>query len=249
MCTPYFSLRLALAIISVFLFRVEIVLATIPDVVTDEKCTPDSPLMLKEIYGKGKANYKSAAEKAVKNLTDDAALAAELKVQAGLSKHFSELSLKRICAIESQCSLEFAYSKASYKGFFQMGEDACTDVDIPFQDIDEKTEWKKSCEAGRLFLDKNWDRLARAGATLTDGEKATLTLVYLTHQLGAGGGPALFKSLDAGTSKTKEANDNMLANIPPKTKAAMQAGDHEITELEFYAYWVGSIDAVIAAFP
>ena len=37
----------------------------------------------------------------------------------------------------------------------------------------------------------------------------------------------------------------MLANIPPKTKAAIQAGGHEMTELEFYAYWAGAIDVIM----
>ena len=92
-----------------------------------------------------------AATKAVANLAADADLAAELKAQAAASKHLGELSLKRICAIESQCSLEFAYSKPAYKGFFQMGEVACKDLGIAIADIDEKTDGKRAAKRGEGF--------------------------------------------------------------------------------------------------
>jgi hypothetical protein len=225
-------------------------LAELPNVEEDKKSAATSALTLKAIWSLGKKNYGDAATKAVTNLAGNKDLADVLEVESKLSKNFSFLSLKRICAIESQCDLTFAYSKASYKGYFQMGKDACTDVGTKFTDIDEKSEWKKSCEAGRLFLDLNWKRLADKGASLTDGTMSTLTLIYLTHQLGAGGGPALFKTLNDGTAASAEASKDMLANIPPKATASMiGAAGHKITQLEFYAYWAGSIQVVMDKFP
>ena len=86
---------------------------------------------------------------------------------------------------------------------------ACTDVNIKWDDINDATE----CKAGALFLALIWKRLTAKGATLTDGSKETLTLIYLTHQLGASGGPALFKVLDDGKGATTPASPAMVNNI------------------------------------
>ena len=182
----YFMMKTSKIIVYLILvFSSTCVYAAFPDVVVDEKATSTSALTLKQIYSRGRLNWKSAAADALSNLSNDKELAGEIRSQASSSTNFSELALKRICAIESRCSLEWAYSKAAYKGFFQMGADACKDVNMKMSEIDEKTEWRKSCEAGRKFLDLTWKRLSSAGAKLDHGKKESLTMIYLTHQLGS----------------------------------------------------------------
>ena len=223
----------------------------LPDVDVDSKSAPNSPLALKEVAQRGRNNYKATGTAAAANLTANEELRMTLDAEAAKSqKGISGLTLRRIAAIESKCDLDLAYSKPLVRGYFQMNEAACTDVSIPFADIKEKTAWKKGCEAGRKFLDLNWKRLEDEGLTLSDGTKATLTVLYLWHQQGSGAAPKLLKNLADGTAKGKAANDNMRANVGPQALASIDGpatGGHKMTELEYYAYWAGAIDATIEA--
>jgi hypothetical protein len=240
---------LSLFVAGFFLIVIPECFGDLPDVTGDNKSSDDAVLTLHQVHDKGSGNYKKAATDAATNLASNSDLAGELKSQAQSSTHLSELTLRRIAAIESRCDIKFAYSTTnpSFRGYFQMGKDACTDVGINFSDISDPSQWRKSCEAGRLYLDLNWKRLTDSGASLTDGDKATLTLLYLMHQQGPGAAPSLWSDLNDGSAATTAASSNMRNNVGPKALAAIEGTNgRKLTELEFYAYWVGAIDAVCA---
>jgi hypothetical protein len=217
-----------------------------PDVLAQTTCNIGSPLTLKQIYDRGAANYKPAATDALSNLNNNVDLSTQLKAEASKAKHVSELTLRRIAAIESRCDLRYAYSKDNFKGYFQMGEQACKDVGLKLSHISDPSQWRNGCEAGRLYLDLNWDRLAGNGAVLRDGDKATLTALYLMHQQGPAAGAQLWKHLCDGSAANTAASAAMRANVGPEALENIEGdGPHEMQELEFYAYWVGALDIVI----
>jgi len=238
-----------LAVLNCLLIFADVGRAALPDVLVDTKSEDTSPCTLRQIVELGNKNYKATGSTAAANLTTNKDLSATLGSESAAStKGISALTLKRIAAIESKCDLDLAYSKPKVKGYFQMSSDACTDVGIQFADIDDKAEWKKGCEAGRKFLDLNWQRIDKQGIPLVDGDQATLTALYLWHQQGSGGAAALLKHLSDGSAAKTVANDNMRNNIGPKALAMIDGPDdvdHELTELEYYAFWVGAIKATI----
>lgn len=219
----------------------QVALGDPPDVLTDNKSATTSPLKLREVHELGVKRWEGVAKKSADNLAADAELKAELN-KAGT--HLAPLALRRIAAIESQCNRTFAYSQASYKGFFQMSQAACTDVNIAFTDIDEPTEWVKGCEAGRKFLDLNWERIKNGGVTLKDDE-ASLVALYIAHNQGYSASVKLWKNLNDNSAATKNASSAMVNNVWKKDLENIEGtAGHKLTELEFYAYWKGAIHGI-----
>jgi|GEM_PF-6095412 len=193
----------------------------------------------------GKATWSRMATIGAKNLESDSELKAELVRLGTESKVLTPLLLQRIAVVECRADRKLAYEKKSFKGVFQMGADACKEVDVKFEDIDEPGEWKAGAAAGVKYLELTWKRLEDKKIELDAESSETFLLLYLSHQQGYTGAAKLFNRVKSGEAAKTGAGKNMRANIHPKDLEKLDEGD-PMTESEFYEYWHGVIKAVEA---
>lgn len=182
--------------------------------------------------------WTKKTNEAVQNLTKDKELIDELTKVAKTSKYFSADDYKVIVAIESQGDRNVGTNASGYKGLFQMGKSASSDVKADYATLGDPAKWKENVDAGTKYLEQNARTIAAAGIPVKP-----LNL-YLAHQQGATGTARLLEMVNNGTARTTAANTNMLNNLPASYKKQMAEVGGVITVQNYYDYMSNSVKTV-----
>lgn len=128
-----------------------------------------------------------------------------------------------------------------------MGDDACKDVGVDFSTIKNPASWGAGIDAGVKYLEKNHQRLKDDGYTPDVSKPTSLLHFYLYHQQGPNGGKRLLDNVKSGKAKTTQAPKRMRVQVAKSALTAFDADGTNMTEYEFYEYFLGAMNAVCEA--
>lgn len=220
-----------------------------------DKAAQSSPLTLVALHEAGSERYRPQAAKAAANLkADDALVAALVQEAKAAGTALSGVDLMRLAGYESGASKACEPDDKRRVGLFRLSPVDCRDVRIPYEQVDQASEWRKHAEAGRKLYARLYKSLRHHVESdhglLPSRVKLSAFHLFLAHRTSPQETALLIAQVLDGSSRKQRAPAAFLAYMQEDTRLEpLFAGEYEVRAIEAYAYLLGGWSRMLDDLP